>query len=270
MNGFFDMRSKNAAYFNKFKPGALRKQRINKKKKLWNFEKYADNTQGKCDETTQRVTEENHTQEYTVLQGLLELPKKGGLKNGRKNTHFTRSTSSQKMMVKRIGAAKDMCTLRGICAHLGEHQEDLGGRRSSFLFPRVSEPASSSQPDRDSCSGYTTSAGGHSTHRVVTIDENVSTVCDASAGRNSRKFQTKKPVHQQVKKRLMLHATKNSFDCVSLHVILKPWKSGSTGKQDRVKTALESLQFLAERLKIQPFTEDSCFGGSFQVQLLDP
>ena len=188
-----------------------------------------------------------------------------GLKNGRKNTHFTRSTSSQKMMVKSIGAAKDMCTLRGICAHLAEHQQDLEGRRSSFLFPMVSESASSSQPDRDSCSGYTTSAGAHSTHRVVTNDGNVSTVCDASAGRNSRK-----PVHQQVKKRLMLHATKNSFDCVSLHVILKPWKSGSTGKQDRVKTALESLQFLAERLKIQPFTEDSCFRGSFQVQLLDP
>ena len=108
------------------------------------------------------------------------------------------------------------------------------------------------------------------THRVVTIDENVSTVCDVSAGRNSRKFQTKKPVHQQVKKRLMLHATKNSFDCVSLHFILKPWKSGSTGKQDRVETALESLRSLAERLKIQPFTDDSCIGGSFQVQLLVP
>ena len=174
------------------------------------------------------------------------------MKNGCKNTHFTRSTSSQKMMVKRIGAARDMCTLRGICAHLGEHQEDLEGRRSSFLFPRVLEPASSSQPDRDSCSGYTTSAGGHSTHRGVTIDENVSTVCDASARRNSRKFQTKKPVHQQVKKkRSMLHATKNSFDCVSLHVIQKPWTSG-------------------ERLKIQPFTGGSCFGGSFQVQLLVP
>ena len=104
--------------------------------------------------------------------------------------------------MKRIGAARDMCTLRGICAHLGEHQEDLEGRRSSFLFPRVLEPASSSQPDRDSCSGYTTSAGGHSTHRGVTIDENVSTVCDASARRNSRKFQTKKPVHQQVKKKV--------------------------------------------------------------------
>ena len=49
-----------------------------KKKKLSNFEKYADNTQGKCDETTQRVAEENHTQEYTVLQGLLEPPKKVG------------------------------------------------------------------------------------------------------------------------------------------------------------------------------------------------
>ena len=168
------------------------------------------------------------------------------------------------MMVKRIGAARDMCTLRGICAHLGEHQEDLEGHRSSFLFPRVSEPASSSQHDRDSCSGYTTSAGGHSTHRAVTIDENVSAVCDASAGRNSRKFQTKKPVHQQVKKKGRCCTQQ------SLHVIMKPWKSGSTGKQDRVKTALESLQFLAERLKIQPFTEDSCFGGSFQVQLLVP
>ena len=36
------------------------------------------NTQGKCDEITHRVTEVFHTQEYTVLQGLLELPKKVG------------------------------------------------------------------------------------------------------------------------------------------------------------------------------------------------
>ena len=166
--------------------------------------------------------------------------------------------------MKRIGAARDMCTLRGICAHLGEHQEDLEGRRSSFLFPRVSEPASSSQPDRDSCSGYTTSAGGHSTHRVVTIDENVSTVCDVSAGRNSRKFQTKKPVHQQVKKRSMLHATKNSFDCVSLHVILKPWKSGSTGKQDSCEDSLGKFTIPCGAL------EDPTVHGGFLLRRIIP
>ena len=61
--------------------------------------------------------------------------------------HFTRSSSSQKMMVELIGAANDICTLHGVCAHLGDNQEDLESRQAAtsiFLTP-VSELASSSK-----------------------------------------------------------------------------------------------------------------------------
>ena len=55
----------NAAYFEKFKPGQLIHIGPGSEE-TWNFEKYADNPQGMCDESTTQVTKVYRTQKRPV------------------------------------------------------------------------------------------------------------------------------------------------------------------------------------------------------------
>ena len=59
--------------------------------------------------------------------------------------HFSDSSPSQQMMLEVNEAASDICTLHGVCAHLGDNPDDLEGPPSIVLTPRVPTCATSSQ-----------------------------------------------------------------------------------------------------------------------------
>ena len=47
--------------------------------------------------------------------------------------HFDARVASQKLILELVGSANDICAEYGICADLGEQQDDIEGRHDSTL-----------------------------------------------------------------------------------------------------------------------------------------
>ena len=118
---FLQDTDRNAAHFEKFKPGYFMYIGPGSGK-TWHFEKYFDDPKGKWDELAKQVTNVYSVQKHPILKGCLNFQRRI-LKKCSENMHFDAMDPSLMMMMDLIRSANDIRLVFGICVYLGKINE---------------------------------------------------------------------------------------------------------------------------------------------------